>query len=150
MSLVGQFEHTVLMERHLFALIEDAPGNDDPFTVLPAPLGFLAREGNVVVESELADQEARVRVEIWDSTPETPRGTFIAMGEAHQVRFESERIQLINIMREPAGEAHELASPGPYSVCLFRSPQEENPSEPLEAFRNFERFVIQIWNLTRP
>ena len=145
MSLVGQFEHTVLMERHLFALIDDAPDNDDPFTVLPAPLGFLAREGNVVVESELADQEARARVEIWDSTPEGPRGMFIAMGEAHQVRFESERIQLINIMREPAGEAYELASPGPYSVRLFRSPQEEIPDEPLEAFRKFERFVIQIW-----
>ena len=67
---------------------------------------------------------------------------FIAMGEAHQVRFESERIQLINIMREPAGEAYELASPGPYSVRLFRSPQEEIPDEPLEAFRKFERFVI--------
>ena len=40
----------VLMERHLFALIDDAPDNDDPFTVLPAPLGFLAREGNVVVD----------------------------------------------------------------------------------------------------
>ncbi|PBC92495.1 hypothetical protein BX281_0156 [Streptomyces sp. Ag82_O1-15] len=145
MGLVGSFEAVVLVERHLFALIDNDPGNEEPFARIPGNSAFLVHEDSVVVASDLEDQLARVRVEIWDSAPGRPVGEgFRAIGEGASVSFESGRIQLVNLMREPAGDEYALASPGPYRVCVWAGSQEEDVQEELEAYRFFERFVIQL------
>ncbi|WP_371643211.1 hypothetical protein [Streptomyces mirabilis] len=59
--------------------------------------------------------------------------------------FEFGRIQLVNLMREPAGDEYALTSPGPYWVRVWAGPREEDAQEELEAYRFFERFVIQLW-----
>ncbi|MFE5088105.1 hypothetical protein [Streptomyces mirabilis] len=144
MGLVGSFEAVVLVERHLFALIDNDPGNEEPFARIPGNSAFLVHEDSVVVASDLEDQLARVRVEIWDSAPGRPVGEgFRAIGEVASVSFESGRIQLVNLMREPAGDEYALA-PGPYRVCVWAGSQEEDAQEELEAYRFFERFVIQL------
>ncbi|NMI62902.1 MULTISPECIES: hypothetical protein [unclassified Streptomyces] len=145
MGLVGSFEAVVLVERHLFALIDNDPGNEEPFARIPGNSAFLIHEDSVVVASDLADQLARVRVEIWDAAPDGPAGDgFRAIGEVASVSFESGRIQLVNLMREPAGDEYALTSPGPYRVRVWAGPQEEDAQEELEAYRFFERFVIQL------
>ena len=45
-----------------------------------------------------------VRVELWDSMPDAPGDEFRSMGEPTSVGFNSEQIQLVNLMREPAGD----------------------------------------------
>ncbi|MFF3660309.1 hypothetical protein [Streptomyces olivochromogenes] len=144
-GLVDSFDAVVLVERHLFALIDNDPGNEEPFARVPGSSAFLVDEDSVVVASDLEDQLARVRVELWDSAPDEPTADgFRAIGEAASVSFESRRIQLVNVMREPAGSEYALTSPGPYRVCVWAGPQEEDAREELEAYRFFERFVIQL------
>ncbi|MFE7854160.1 hypothetical protein [Streptomyces sp. NPDC057403] len=145
MGLVDSFGATVLVERHLFALIDTDPDIEEPFSRLPQSASFVVHEGCVVVASALEDQMARVSVELWDSTPDAPGAEFHSMGEPTSVDFDSEQIQLVNLMREPAGDEYQLADAGPYQVCVWVGPQEEDPQEHLEAYRLFERFVIQLW-----
>ena len=122
MGLADSFTAVVLMERHLFALIDNDPENEEPFSRIPDNSTFLAHEGSVVIASDLEDQMARVRVEIWDSVPDAPLGdTFRSIGEPAAVAFESERIQLVNLMRDPAGDEYELTDAGPYLVYRARS-----------------------------
>ena len=144
MGLVDSFEAVVLVERHLFALIDNDPGNEEPFARIPGNSAFLVHEDSVVVASDLEDQLARVRVEIWDSAPGGVGEEFREIGEMASVSFESGRIQLVNLMREPAGDEYALTSPGPYRVCVWAGSQEEDVQEELEAYRFFERFVIQL------
>ncbi|RPF39364.1 hypothetical protein [Streptomyces sp. TLI_185] len=146
MGLADSFGATVLVERHLLALIDTDPEIEEPFSRLPRNGSFLVHEGSVVVASALEDQMARVRVELWDSMPDAPPGdAYQSMGEPAPVTFDSEQIQLINLMREPSGDEYELADAGPYQVRVWVGPQEEDPEEELEAYRLFERFVIQLW-----
>ncbi|MGW2525184.1 hypothetical protein ACWC09_51285 [Streptomyces sp. NPDC001617] len=146
MGLADSFGAVVLVERHLFALIDTDPEIEEPFSRLPPNGSFLVHEGAVVVASALEDQMARVRVELWDSMPDAPpEAEFRSMGEQTSVSFDSEQIQLVNLMREPAGDEHELTDAGPYQVRVWVGPQEEDPEEELEAYRLFERFVIQLW-----
>ncbi|MFF7928988.1 hypothetical protein ACFZDP_49535, partial [Streptomyces mirabilis] len=100
----------------------------------------------VVVASDLEDQRARVRLELWDSPPDAPSGqAFTSMGDPSSVPFESERIQLVSLMQEPQADEYELTGAGPYWVRVWAGPQEEDPQEELDAYRRFERFVIQLW-----
>ncbi|MGV9248885.1 hypothetical protein [Streptomyces sp. NPDC003710] len=146
MGLVDSFAAVVLVERHLFALIDSDPDNEEPFIQIPDNSAFLAYDGSVVVASNLEDQRARVRVEIWDSVPDTPTGPpFRSMGEPASVTFESERIQLVNLMFEPQGDEYELTGAGPYRVRVWGSQPEEDPEEELATYRRFERFVLQLW-----
>jgi len=79
------------------------------------------------------------------SAPEVPLGEgFRSLGEPVSVTFESERIQLVNLMREPAGDEYELTGAGPYRVRVWAGPQEEDAEEELESCRFFERFVMQL------
>jgi hypothetical protein len=145
-GLADSFGAAVLVERHLFALIDTDPEIEDPFSRIPANASFLVHEGSVVVASALEDQLARVRVELWDSTPDvSPGDAFRSIGGPASVSFDSEQVQLVNLMREPAGDEYELADAGPYQVRVWVGPQEEDPEEELEAYRLFERFVIQLW-----
>ncbi|MFB7510789.1 hypothetical protein [Streptomyces broussonetiae] len=146
MGLLGSFSAVVLVERHLFALVDTDPEREGTFSQLPDDLTFLAHEGSVVVASDLEDQMARVRVEVWDSPPDVPSGEgFASLGEPSTVSFESEEIQLVNLMLEPASEEYRLAGAGPYRVRVLASPQQEDPEEELDAYRMFEHFVIQLW-----
>ncbi|MEU9397447.1 hypothetical protein AB0D86_46650 [Streptomyces sp. NPDC048324] len=61
MGLVDAFVATVLVERHLFALIDIDPDIEEPFSRLPQNASFVVHEGCVVVASALEDQMARVR-----------------------------------------------------------------------------------------
>lgn len=61
-------------------------------------------EGCGVVACTLEDQMVWVRVELWDSMPDAPGDEFRSMGEPTSVGFNSEQIQLVNLMREPAGD----------------------------------------------
>jgi hypothetical protein len=73
---------------------------------------------------------ARARVGLWDSVPDAPAGGgFRTMWDAVAVRFPSARIQLVNLMREPARDDYELTGPGPYRVRAWVSGQEEDPDE---------------------
>lgn len=58
----------------------------------------------------------RVRDELWDSMPDAPGDEFRGMGEPTSVGFNSEQIQLVNLVREPAGDEYQLADMGPYQV----------------------------------
>ncbi|WEP00645.1 hypothetical protein A6P39_043800 (plasmid) [Streptomyces sp. FXJ1.172] len=145
MGLVESFSAVVRVERHLFALVDIDPGRET-FSRIPANMRFLAHDGCVVVASDLEDQRARVRVEVWDSPPQAPSGgVFTSLGDPGSVFFESEQIQLVSLMEEPQSEEHELPGAGPFRVRVWVSPREENPEEDLEPYRFFENFVIQLW-----
>ncbi|MFI2207427.1 hypothetical protein ACH47Z_43580 [Streptomyces sp. NPDC020192] len=93
MGLLDSFSAVVLVERHLFALVDTDPEREDTFSQVPGNLTFLAHEGSVVVASDLEDQMARVRVELWDSVPDAPSGEgFASLGEPRTVSFESGEI----------------------------------------------------------
>ncbi|MCX4419484.1 hypothetical protein [Streptomyces mirabilis] len=145
-GLVDSFTAVVRVERHLFALVDTDPEREEPFSRIPDNSAFLAHEGSVVVASDLEDQRARVRLELWDSPPDAPSGqAFTSMGDPRSVSFESERIQLVSLMQEPQADEYELTGAGPYWVRVWAGPQEEDPQEELDAYRLFERFVIQLW-----
>ncbi|WBO68991.1 hypothetical protein [Streptomyces camelliae] len=144
--LESSFSAVVRVERHLFALVDTDPEREETFSQLPDNSAFLAHEGSVVVASDLEDQRARVRVEVWDSLPDTPSGEgFQSLGEPGSISFESGWIQLVSLKQEPQSEEYELAGPGPYQVLVWVGPRQEDPAEDLDAYRFFERFVIQLW-----
>jgi hypothetical protein len=145
-GLLGSFSAVVRMERHLFALVDTDPEREETFAQLPDNSAFLAHEGSVVVASDLEDQRAKVKVELWDSPPDAPAGEeFRRLGESSTVLLESERIQLVSLMQEPQSDEYELTSAGPFQVHVWVGPQREDPDEELEAYRHFESFVIQLW-----
>ncbi|MCX4461435.1 hypothetical protein OOK58_01830 [Streptomyces sp. NBC_01728] len=148
MGLVDSFAAAVLVERHLFTLIDTDPDNAERFSRFPEDGTFLAHEASVVIASDLEDQRARVTVELWDSEPDTPdTDAFRSMGESVSVTFESERIKLLSLMGDSSGEYElDATGPGPYCVRVWVSSPEEDPDETLEAYRFFERFLIQLWH----
>ncbi|WP_159046396.1 hypothetical protein [Streptomyces sp. MMG1121] len=144
-GLLESFSAVVRVERHLFALV-DTDGEGVTFSRFPEAAAFLAHEGCVVLASDLEDQRARVRVEVWNSLPDAPsEEDFTSLGEQSSVSFESERIQLVSLMGEPQSQEHELAGPGPYQVRVWVGGQQEDLAEELDTYRFFERFVIQLW-----
>lgn len=146
MGLLVSLSAVVRVERRLFALVDTDPEREETFAQLPDYSAFLAHEGSVVVASDLEDQKAKVRVELWDSPPDAPtRQEFRHLGEPSTVFFESERIQLVSLMQEPQSDEYELTHAGPYQVYVWVGPQREDPDEELEAYRYFESFVIQLW-----
>ncbi|MGW2882571.1 hypothetical protein ACWDBP_41555 [Streptomyces sp. NPDC001233] len=127
-------------------MVDTDPEREETFSQIPDNSAFLAHEGSVVVASDLEDQRAKVRVELWDSPPDAPAEEgFKSLGEPSTVFFESERIQLISLMQEPQSDEYALTSAGPYRVHVWMGSQQENPTEELDAYRLFESFVIQLW-----
>ncbi|MER5535372.1 hypothetical protein [Streptomyces mirabilis] len=47
MGLVDSVESEVLVERHLFALIDNDPGNEEPFARIPGNSAFLVHQDAV-------------------------------------------------------------------------------------------------------
>ncbi|MGW3499053.1 hypothetical protein [Streptomyces sp. NPDC001020] len=127
-------------------MVDTDPEREETFGRIPDSSAFLAHEGSVVVASDLEDQRAKVRVELWDSPPDAPAGEgFRCLGEPSTVSFESGSIQLVSLMQEPQSDEYEIAHAGPYQVRVWVGPQREDPDEELEAYRYFESFVIQLW-----
>ncbi|MER5508066.1 hypothetical protein ABT052_22360 [Streptomyces sp. NPDC002766] len=60
--------------------------------------------------------------------PDAPGDEFRGMGEPTSVGFTSEQIQLVNLMREPAGDEYQLADMGRIR-CVGVGPQEEDWEE---------------------
>ncbi len=115
----GSLEDSVLVERHLFAVV-DAAGSDPPWPggVVPPDEAVWVLPGRVDFRSAGEDHVVAVRFESWDTEPGEPDPEWVELDDVTVV-LSSGTVQLWALTDGPSSRTFTVGPAGPYRLRIF-------------------------------
>jgi hypothetical protein len=115
----SSLEDSVLVERHLFAVV-DVDGSDPPWPagVMPPDEAVWVLPGRVDFRTVAEDQVVTVRFESWDAEPEEPDPEWTELADVTVV-LSSGTVRLWALTDGPSSRTFTVGRPGTYRLRIL-------------------------------